>query len=167
MPNFSSILQMKPGMSAKINEGMTFVKEHWVLSLIMAFVALIGGCLGWNAIFGDDGPELVIGPDGTVQAPSPEGAGGDNAGVVPVDALTADPAAQGAAGVAGAGGAGLDINQPPVGVDPAVWAAMVLDYQRDQEIRQYQREPAIPVICLLYTSPSPRDRQKSRMPSSA
>ena len=25
----------------------------------------------------------------------------------------------------------------------------------------------IPGICLLYTSPSPRDRQKSRMPSSA
>ena len=24
-----------------------------------------------------------------------------------------------------------------------------------------------PYICLLYTSPSPRDRQKSRMPSSA
>ena len=24
-----------------------------------------------------------------------------------------------------------------------------------------------PEICLLYTSPSPRDRQKSRMPSSA
>ena len=24
-----------------------------------------------------------------------------------------------------------------------------------------------PTICLLYTSPSPRDRQKSRMPSSA
>ena len=23
------------------------------------------------------------------------------------------------------------------------------------------------IICLLYTSPSPRDRQKSRMPSSA
>ena len=23
------------------------------------------------------------------------------------------------------------------------------------------------VVCLLYTSPSPRDRQKSRMPSSA
>ena len=28
------------------------------------------------------------------------------------------------------------------------------------EIRQY-------LLCLLYTSPSPRDRQKSRMPSSA
>ena len=25
----------------------------------------------------------------------------------------------------------------------------------------------VPPICLLYTSPSPRDRQKSRMPSSA
>ena len=24
-----------------------------------------------------------------------------------------------------------------------------------------------PLICLLYTSPSPRDRQKTRMPSSA
>ena len=27
--------------------------------------------------------------------------------------------------------------------------------------------PDVIVICLLYTSPSPRDRQKSRMPSSA
>ena len=27
--------------------------------------------------------------------------------------------------------------------------------------------PNIPNTCLLYTSPSPRDRQKSRMPSSA
>ena len=26
---------------------------------------------------------------------------------------------------------------------------------------------ALVLICLLYTSPSPRDRQKSRMPSSA
>ena len=26
---------------------------------------------------------------------------------------------------------------------------------------------ALPLLCLLYTSPSPRDRQKSRMPSSA
>ena len=26
---------------------------------------------------------------------------------------------------------------------------------------------AMVVVCLLYTSPSPRDRQKSRMPSSA
>ena len=27
--------------------------------------------------------------------------------------------------------------------------------------------PVVRVTCLLYTSPSPRDRQKSRMPSSA
>ena len=27
--------------------------------------------------------------------------------------------------------------------------------------------PGHPILCLLYTSPSPRDRQKSRMPSSA
>ena len=28
-------------------------------------------------------------------------------------------------------------------------------------------DPLFPQGCLLYTSPSPRDRQKSRMPSSA
>ena len=27
--------------------------------------------------------------------------------------------------------------------------------------------PTLTIVCLLYTSPSPRDRQKSRMPSSA
>eukprot|EP00828_Plagiopyla_frontata_P022955 TRINITY_DN29524_c0_g2_i1.p3 TRINITY_DN29524_c0_g2~~TRINITY_DN29524_c0_g2_i1.p3 ORF type:complete len:154 (-),score=69.48 TRINITY_DN29524_c0_g2_i1:42-503(-) len=30
-----------------------------------------------------------------------------------------------------------------------------------------QGEPHVLCVCLLYTSPSPRDRQKSRMPSSA
>ena len=30
-----------------------------------------------------------------------------------------------------------------------------------------EQENHHPDICLLYTSPSPRDRQKSRMPSSA
>ena len=34
--------------------------------------------------------------------------------------------------------------------------------QEHRRVRRYQYE-----ICLLYTSPSPRDRQKSRMPSSA
>ena len=28
-------------------------------------------------------------------------------------------------------------------------------------------QPGEEIVCLLYTSPSPRDRQKSRMPSSA
>ena len=31
----------------------------------------------------------------------------------------------------------------------------------------YQQQIAKVMLCLLYTSPSPRDRQKSRMPSSA
>ena len=33
-------------------------------------------------------------------------------------------------------------------------------------VRHWQSEIS-PFTCLLYTSPSPRDRQKSRMPSSA
>ena len=32
---------------------------------------------------------------------------------------------------------------------------------------RFQYDPNTPNTCLLYTSPSPRDRQKSRMPSSA
>ena len=36
---------------------------------------------------------------------------------------------------------------------------------RGQRIRQLEIETD--QVCLLYTSPSPRDRQKSRMPSSA
>ena len=34
-------------------------------------------------------------------------------------------------------------------------------------IRQLCRELDVPYTCLLYTSPSPRDRTRSRMPSSA
>ena len=33
--------------------------------------------------------------------------------------------------------------------------------------RRYERRIRLIRTCLLYTSPSPRDRQKSRMPSSA
>ena len=36
-----------------------------------------------------------------------------------------------------------------------------------QEIQLLLADGALIVACLLYTSPSPRDRQKSRMPSSA
>ena len=36
-----------------------------------------------------------------------------------------------------------------------------------EEAKIATRENAIADSCLLYTSPSPRDRQKSRMPSSA
>ena len=40
---------------------------------------------------------------------------------------------------------------------------------QDPEIRYTQSGSSVAnvTICLLYTSPSPRDRQKSRMPSSA
>ena len=36
-------------------------------------------------------------------------------------------------------------------------------------VKKYGGETVIPgnIICLLYTSPSPRDRTRSRMPSSA
>ena len=34
-------------------------------------------------------------------------------------------------------------------------------------IRQPDPDPEFPNLCLLYTSPSPRDRTRSRMPSSA
>ena len=34
-------------------------------------------------------------------------------------------------------------------------------------LKQGDMESILPQVCLLYTSPSPRDRQKSRMPSSA
>ena len=37
----------------------------------------------------------------------------------------------------------------------------------DLEVNQKDVQSQLYYICLLYTSPSPRDRQKSRMPSSA
>ena len=37
--------------------------------------------------------------------------------------------------------------------------------RNSEECKWIKNQP--PKICLLYTSPSPRDRQKSRMPSSA
>ena len=41
----------------------------------------------------------------------------------------------------------------------------LLLYKRGKEVPEYQF--AMPEDCLLYTSPSPRDRSVSRMPSSA
>ena len=46
------------------------------------------------------------------------------------------------------------------GVRPSV----MLDFSHANSRKKYQRQR---YVCLLYTSPSPRDRQKSRMPSSA
>ena len=51
-----------------------------------------------------------------------------------------------------------------LGVD----VADIIDDDISSWLSQYRRENiALIKTCLLYTSPSPRDRQKSRMPSSA
>ena len=49
----------------------------------------------------------------------------------------------------------------PPGASPHHYALRPSDMRRVQEV------DLLYWICLLYTSPSPRDRQKSRMPSSA
>ena len=43
----------------------------------------------------------------------------------------------------------------------------IFDDQPTGSIGAVAVAPSNPDVCLLYTSPSPRDRQKSRMPSSA
>ena len=51
-----------------------------------------------------------------------------------------------------------------------VLATCSMTYAADDELAQIQESGKLKVGvegCLLYTSPSPRDRQKSRMPSSA
>ena len=54
------------------------------------------------------------------------------------------------------------------------WRGLLIDsFQKADEFLRTMAGPtvadylAVQNICLLYTSPSPRDRQKSRMPSSA
>ena len=42
-----------------------------------------------------------------------------------------------------------------------------LELDMDDTIKSTAKNAGYLDICLLYTSPSPRDRQKSRMPSSA
>ena len=44
---------------------------------------------------------------------------------------------------------------------------VVKDPAQKRKLADLNRLHGEPYICLLYTSPSPRDRQKSRMPSSA
>ena len=54
---------------------------------------------------------------------------------------------------------GREIN-PPEGEEPALW--LLLTTHQVNDIADARR-----IICLLYTSPSPRDGLLSRMPSSA
>ena len=59
------------------------------------------------------------------------------------------------------------------GIDLSTAESAVLITGYHQADFQFQIEPTpdtaeyLSIVCLLYTSPSPRDRQKSRMPSSA
>ena len=77
--------------------------------------------------------------------------------VVAVGASVAALAA-GGAGVAIAGGGGDDTEAPIKGSDLEQASAAALEHTG---------EGAVSDTCLLYTSPSPRDRTRSRMPSSA
>ena len=51
--------------------------------------------------------------------------------------------------------------------EAAMLAGMALKWRWRERRRAAGQPTDQPNICLLYTSPSPRDRQKSRMPSSA
>ena len=42
-----------------------------------------------------------------------------------------------------------------------------IDSEEETNVKKFNLALAFDDDCLLYTSPSPRDRQKSRMPSSA
>ena len=75
----------------------------------------------------------------------------------------------------GAGLAGLGIYQFTPHENEELTAADALPKENKQRtlkvnaqvIKPHLLTDEILVTCLLYTSPSPRDRQKSRMPSSA
>ena len=38
---------------------------------------------------------------------------------------------------------------------------------KEEKMKEWIKSGEVSMFCLLYTSPSPRDRQKTRMPSSA
>ena len=53
----------------------------------------------------------------------------------------------------------------PIDLRASTWHPPTLDMMDDLGLIDDMLKQGL--ICLLYTSPSPRDRQKSRMPSSA
>ena len=54
----------------------------------------------------------------------------------------------------------VDLTAEEIEATLNTWAENELARQLDEEANGYK-------VCLLYTSPSPRDRTRSRMPSSA
>ena len=109
-------------------------------------------------------------------APKPEVAA---AGSAPNSAAQPAPAAAAAPGAGGAApGTGAPQRPPAVEVAKVEKAMLVDETQSVGSLRSFQGVMLRPEVggrvsqvlfkdCLLYTSPSPRDRQKSRMPSSA
>ena len=71
------------------------------------------------------------------------------------------------------------LKEEPIGeTDHFIWfitdIGIVALFKREENFETYSsnveieaNKIALDITCLLYTSPSPRDRQKSRMPSSA
>ena len=61
--------------------------------------------------------------------------------------------------------AGKLLTVPDLDWTGAIVTERTIQYVLENEMGYKFKRPTMP--CLLYTSPSPRDRQKSRMPSSA
>ena len=63
------------------------------------------------------------------------------------------------------------LNLPQIDTDLTPYVVLNIEepkhYRIKEELKNIFKEKNIVYSCLLYTSPSPRDRQKSRMPSSA
>ena len=60
------------------------------------------------------------------------------------------------------------VDRNPVWVEYTLPSEIIAAAHSDEwDICFIAADPARAEVCLLYTSPSPRDRQKSRMPSSA
>ena len=60
----------------------------------------------------------------------------------------------------------IEKNAPVFSPDQAIRLSTAFAAKAENTAQQ-NLAPVLSQICLLYTSPSPRDRQKSRMPSSA
>ena len=54
-----------------------------------------------------------------------------------------------------------------VHMDDTIIYRLGKDFTEAQFRTEFGEEASYPMICLLYTSPSPRDQRGSRMPSSA
>ena len=60
-----------------------------------------------------------------------------------------------------------EAHHAPVRPDAVVFPESTDEVRQIMDVCRETGCPITPYGCLLYTSPSPRDRQKSRMPSSA